>query len=69
MESLMILIPLSVIIVAVAIGSFLWAVNNGQYDEPERDARRALADGDETVPHHETAQHGRLGSLAPVEED
>jgi cbb3-type cytochrome oxidase maturation protein len=46
MESLIVLIPLSVIIVAVAIGAFLWAVNNGQYDEPERDARRALADGD-----------------------
>jgi cbb3-type cytochrome oxidase maturation protein len=46
MESLIVLIPLSVIIVAMAIGMFLWAVNNGQYDEPESDARRALADGD-----------------------
>jgi len=46
MESLIVLIPLSVIIIAVAIGTFLWAVNNGQYDEPERDARRALAERD-----------------------
>ncbi len=47
MESLMVLIPLSVIIVAVAIAMFLWAVDNGQYDDLERDARRALADREE----------------------
>ena len=46
MESLMVLIPLSVIVIAVAIAMFLWAVNNGQYDELESDARRALADSD-----------------------
>ena len=46
MESLIVLIPLSVIVVAVTIAMFIWAVNNGQYDELERDARRALADSD-----------------------
>lgn len=44
MESLIVLIPLSIVLVAGATVAFLWAVNNGQYDELDRDARAALED-------------------------
>jgi cbb3-type cytochrome oxidase maturation protein len=44
MESLIILIPLSVVLVASAMAIFLWAVNNGQFDQLDRDAGNALQD-------------------------
>jgi cbb3-type cytochrome oxidase maturation protein len=45
-ESLIILIPLSVILVAGAMAFFLWAVDSGQYDQLDRDANDALDGGD-----------------------
>lgn len=42
MESLYFLIPLSVLILVVAVGIFFWAVNDGQYDDLEGEAERIL---------------------------
>ncbi|MGA0735127.1 MAG: cbb3-type cytochrome oxidase assembly protein CcoS [Steroidobacteraceae bacterium] len=42
MQSLYLLIPLSIVLVAVAIWAFFWAVNRGQFDDMEEQARLAL---------------------------
>ncbi|SMF04321.1 cytochrome oxidase maturation protein, cbb3-type [Alteromonadaceae bacterium Bs31] len=44
MQSLLILIPLALIIVAIAVAIFLWAVKSGQYDDLDTEARRILFD-------------------------
>lgn len=49
MEILYILVPLSIIIVAVAIGIFGWAVKSGQYDDLEGPAHSILYDDDKDM--------------------
>ncbi len=44
MESLIILIPLALILVAVAIKVFFWAVDDGQFDDLEGPAHSILFD-------------------------
>lgn len=44
MASLFILIPLALVLVAVAIGLFFWAVDNGQFDDLEGPAHSILFD-------------------------
>ena len=44
MESLYFLIPLSIVVLALGIGIFFWAVNNGQYDDLDGEAERILFD-------------------------
>ena len=48
MQSLYLLIPLSLVFVGLAIAVFFWAVNSGQYDDLERESERILFDDDET---------------------
>jgi cbb3-type cytochrome oxidase maturation protein len=42
LQSLYLLIPLSIILVAAAIWAFFWAVNRGQFDDVDESARMAL---------------------------
>jgi len=42
MESLYLLLPLSVLLVLALIGVFGWAVNAGQFDDLEREGWRVL---------------------------
>jgi cbb3-type cytochrome oxidase maturation protein len=49
MEILYFLIPVSLVIVALALGVFFWAVKSGQYDDLEGPAWRILYD-DEPAP-------------------
>ncbi|WBA80287.1 MULTISPECIES: cbb3-type cytochrome oxidase assembly protein CcoS [Endozoicomonas] len=44
MESLIILIPLALILIAVAIKLFFWAVDDGQFDDLEGPAHSILFD-------------------------
>lgn len=46
MEVLFVLIPISIILIAVAIGIFGWAVKSGQYDDMEGPAHSILYDDD-----------------------
>jgi cbb3-type cytochrome oxidase maturation protein len=46
MEILYILIPVSIILVALAVVIFGWAVKNGQYDDLEGPAHSILYDDD-----------------------
>jgi cbb3-type cytochrome oxidase maturation protein len=55
MEILYLLIPLSVVILLVAIGLFVWAAKSGQFEDLEGPAFRILMDDkdDPMVPRYE----------------
>lgn len=46
MPSLYILIPVAMIFSALAIGIFIWALNNNQYNDLDKEANRILFDED-----------------------
>lgn len=48
MESLYLLLPLSVLLVLALIGLFAWALHAGQFDDLEREGLRVLEDDDES---------------------
>jgi len=50
MDSLYLLIPVALIFVAVAVKLLLWAIDNGQYDDLDKEGWRILADDDK--PEH-----------------
>ena len=47
MESLYILIPIAIVLVCVAIATFLWAVKSDQFEDLERQGHNILFDEDE----------------------
>lgn len=47
MSSLYLLIPLSLVFLAVAVAIFFWAVKSGQYDDLDSEAERMLFEDDE----------------------
>ncbi|HEX9628319.1 MAG TPA: cbb3-type cytochrome oxidase assembly protein CcoS [Acidiferrobacterales bacterium] len=47
MEILYLLIPLALVLVAIIIVVFLWAIRSGQFDDLEGPAHRILMDDDE----------------------
>jgi cbb3-type cytochrome oxidase maturation protein len=49
MDILYLLIPISLIIVAIAIWVFMWAIRSGQYEDLEGPAHRILMDDDEPL--------------------
>lgn len=49
MQIVMILVPLVLIVVALGIVLFSWAVKNGQYDDLEGPAHRILYDDDKDM--------------------
>lgn len=49
MTILYLLIPLGLIIMAIAIAAFLWAIKSGQYDDLEGPAHRILMDDDDPL--------------------
>ncbi|MDH5286205.1 MAG: cbb3-type cytochrome oxidase assembly protein CcoS [Betaproteobacteria bacterium] len=53
MEVLMLLIPLSVVLVALIAGAFWWSVRSGQFDDLEGPAHRILADDDRAGAAHD----------------
>ena len=54
MEILMLLIPMSVVLVALIAGVFWWSVKSGQFDDLEGPAHRILADDDRAKAPDET---------------
>ena len=49
MTILYLLIPLAVVLMAVAIGFFIWTIRSGQYDDLEGPAHRILMDDDDPL--------------------
>ncbi len=58
MESLYLLLPLSVLLVLALIGLFAWAVDRGQFDDLDREGWRVLEGGAEASPTAEAASGG-----------
>ena len=54
MESLYLLIPIALIFCVIAIRLLLWAIDNGQYDDLDKESWRILADEEEAKPTQET---------------
>ncbi len=44
MDSLYLLIPVALVFVAVGIKLLLWAIDNGQYDDLDKEAWRIIAE-------------------------
>ena len=42
MEIVLILIPLSAVVILAAVGIFLWAVDNGQFEDLDRQGQKVL---------------------------
>lgn len=55
MEILYLLIPISLILLALIVGVMLWAVRSGQFDDLEGPAQRILMDEDKVVDEQEKA--------------
>ena len=55
MDSLYLLLPLSVLLVLALIGLFAWALHGGQFDDLEREGWRVL-EGEKSVSPNETGQ-------------
>ncbi|MBC7991625.1 MAG: cbb3-type cytochrome oxidase assembly protein CcoS [Rhizobacter sp.] len=58
MESLYLLLPVSVALVLALVGVFAWAVNSGQFDDLEREGGRLLEGGADASPTQEAASRG-----------
>lgn len=50
MTIIYVLIPLGLVLLAIAIWAFFWAVGNGQFDDLETPAWRILMDDDRRPP-------------------
>jgi len=46
MDSLLILVPAALLLGLLGLAAFLWALRNGQFDDPEGSAGRILYDDD-----------------------
>ncbi len=57
MTALLISIPISLLLVALAVGIFFWAVNSGQYEDLDSPAYMALMD-DEQCPLEKQQEGG-----------
>jgi len=47
-ETIFVLLPLALLIAAIAVGFFIWAARTGQFDDLETPAVRMLFEDDET---------------------
>lgn len=60
MTILYLLIPLALIILAVAVAFFLWSVKSGQYEDLEGPAYRILMDDDDPrIPRPDGEPHSK----------
>jgi cbb3-type cytochrome oxidase maturation protein len=58
MDSLYLLIPVALVFVAVGIKLLLWAIDDGQYDDLDKEAWRILAQEQEPQKKHEDHPDG-----------
>ena len=49
MNILLILVPLALLLAAVAVAGFFWAVRDGQFDDTETPAVRVLFEDDDAL--------------------
>jgi cbb3-type cytochrome oxidase maturation protein len=64
MESLYLLIPIALVFCVIAIRLLLWAIDNGQYDDLDKEAWKILADDTEPSPETATSDQTALPKTA-----
>ena len=69
MESLYLLIPLSLIFVGIAVAIFFWAVKSGQYDDLERESERILFDDDDDGENENTTPVDKTHMAIPNKDE
>ncbi|MEH6567686.1 MAG: cbb3-type cytochrome oxidase assembly protein CcoS [Halioglobus sp.] len=69
MPSLYLLIPIALIFCGIAIKLLLWAINNGQYDDLDKEAWRILSDGDETISGRSEKAQKRPPPETPIDDN
>lgn len=69
MESLYILIPVALIFCIVVIRLLLWAIDDGQYDDLEKEGWRILVDEDERPNHTATTPTKHNDAAGDTAED
>lgn len=52
MSVLYVVVPLALVVVAVAVGAFVWATKRGQFDDLDTPAVRMLHDDEPTSVRH-----------------
>ena len=65
MEVLMLLIPMSVVLVALIGAVFWWSVRSGQFDDLEGPAHRILADDDRVEAAEAETKRAAKGTEQP----
>ncbi len=50
MSVLVFMVPLAIALGLIGLGAFLWALQNGQFDDPDGAATRILLDDDGPLP-------------------
>ena len=63
METIFVLLPLALLIAAIAVGFFVWAARTGQFDDLDTPAVRILFDDEE--PRPKPADTSAAGSRDP----
>ena len=61
MEIIYLLIPISLLLLALIVWILFWAVRNGQFDDMEGPAHRILMDEDQIVEDGDEAKKSRRG--------
>ena len=61
MEIIYLLIPISLLLLALIVWILFWAVRSGQFDDMEGPAHRILMDEDRVVEDDEEAKKSRRG--------
>lgn len=65
MEIIYLLIPLSLVLVAVIIGFVIWAVKSGQFEDLERPGYRILDDDDRVRPRADSGTESAASEHDP----
>ena len=69
METIFVLLPLALLIAAIAVGLFVWAAKTGQFDDLETPAVRILFDDEEprraATAHASPVPPGTAGVAVP----
>lgn len=60
MESLYLLIPISLVFIFIAIRIFFWAVNSGQYDDLDSEGERILFENEAPQEQQEIAVKNKV---------
>jgi len=68
MDILYLLIPMSVVLVALIVAAFLWAIRSGQFDDLEGPAHRILLDRDDR-PEPSATEKGSPNDRQPGAEE